>query len=148
MINDNIDEVEVEKAMPIADMIAQDKEDIKRGRKKFILSDEQLVYLKKLAMLQCTYEEIGSFFDCDGSTICKNYRYQVEAGWEMGKISLRRKQWRLADSSAAMAIFLGKQYLNQTDKVSFVDKELAGQEIGLYKEEDHLTKERFDGFYN
>lgn len=33
-----------------------------------------------------------------------------------GKISLRRKQFRMAESNAAMAIWLGKQYLGQKDK--------------------------------
>lgn len=33
----------------------------------------------------------------------------------IGKISLRRKQWKLAERSATMAIFLGKQYLDQRD---------------------------------
>ena len=33
----------------------------------------------------------------------------------LGKISLRRSQWRLAEKSATMAIWLGKQYLGQKD---------------------------------
>lgn len=32
-----------------------------------------------------------------------------------GKISLRRSQFALAKKNAAMAIFLGKQYLGQSD---------------------------------
>ena len=35
----------------------------------------------------------------------------------LGKISLRRNQWRLAEKSATMAIWLGKQYLGQKDQV-------------------------------
>ena len=35
----------------------------------------------------------------------------------LGKISLRRSQWRLAEKSATMAIWLGKQYLGQKDQV-------------------------------
>ena len=38
-----------------------------------------------------------------------------------GKISLRRAQFRLAEKSAAMAIFLGKNYLGQTDHVEVED---------------------------
>ena len=34
-----------------------------------------------------------------------------------GKISLRRMQWRLAEKNASMAIWLGKQYLDQKDVV-------------------------------
>jgi hypothetical protein len=36
---------------------------------------------------------------------------------ETGKISLRRRQWQLAEKSPAMAIFLGKNILGQTDKM-------------------------------
>ena len=35
----------------------------------------------------------------------------------LGKISLRRNQWRLAEKNATMAIWLGKQYLGQKDQV-------------------------------
>jgi hypothetical protein len=39
-----------------------------------------------------------------------------DGGKEEGKISLRRKQLRLAEKSAGMAIFLGKNYLDQADR--------------------------------
>lgn len=40
----------------------------------------------------------------------------LEQGKEGGKTSLRRTQFALAKKSAAMAIFLGKNYLDQTDR--------------------------------
>lgn len=40
----------------------------------------------------------------------------LEKGKEEGKTSLRRTQFRLAQKNAAMAIFLGKNYLDQTDR--------------------------------
>lgn len=86
---------------------------------------------KKLCGLQCTLEEIAGFFDCSGDTIerwCKRElgisfadafkRFSVG-----GKISLRRNQFKLAEKSAAMAIFLGKQYLEQKDSFEYEDKE-------------------------
>ena len=36
---------------------------------------------------------------------------------EIGKSSLRRIQFRLAEKNASMAIFLGKQYLGQKDVI-------------------------------
>lgn len=39
--------------------------------------------------------------------------YAIKRG--SGKISLRRAQFELAKKNAAMAIFLGKQYLGQSD---------------------------------
>lgn len=86
---------------------------------------------KKLCGLQCTLEEIAGFFDCSSDTIerwCKRElgisfadafkRFSVG-----GKISLRRNQFKLAEKSAAMAIFLGKQYLEQKDSFEYEDKE-------------------------
>lgn len=39
----------------------------------------------------------------------------------LGKISLRRAQFKLAEKSAAMAIFLGKNYLGQRDSFEVTD---------------------------
>ncbi|TIQ06757.1 MAG: hypothetical protein E5X57_24210 [Mesorhizobium sp.] len=40
----------------------------------------------------------------------------LEVGKEQGKVSLRRTQFRLAAKNAGMAIFLGKNILDQTDR--------------------------------
>lgn len=86
---------------------------------------------EKLCGIQCTEQEICYFFEVCEDTLnswCKR-TYTNEEGKpmtfaeiyktkrEIGKMSLRRKQWALADKSAAMAIFLGKNYLGQSDKV-------------------------------
>jgi hypothetical protein len=39
----------------------------------------------------------------------------------IGKVSLRRTQWQLAEKSVPMAIFLGKNYLGQTDRAEVED---------------------------
>lgn len=39
------------------------------------------------------------------------------------KIKLRRNQLKLSEKSAAMAIWLGKQYLGQRDMIEYEDKE-------------------------
>ena len=78
---------------------------------------------KGLCRIQCTLGEIAGVFECSEDTIerwCKRelgepfadvYK-KYSAG---GKMSLRRLQFKLAEKSAAMAIFLGKQYLGQRD---------------------------------
>ena len=78
---------------------------------------------ESLCGLQCTLPEIADFFECSEDTIqrwCKRTYgetfaviYNKRRG--RGLISLRRAQFKLAEKSAAMAIFLGKQYLGQTD---------------------------------
>ena len=94
----------------------------KGGRpKKYI--DKQL--FEQLCGLQCTLEEMEAFFSCDHKTIARWCRETYEGKRfsqvfrekrQIGKISLRRKQLRLAERSAAMAIFLGKNYLGQKDE--------------------------------
>lgn len=86
---------------------------------------------KKLCGMQATLAEISGFFDVSDDTIerwCKR-TFKDDKGEPMGfsavwdkysangKISLRRYQFELAKRNAAMAIFLGKQYLGQRDVI-------------------------------
>lgn len=80
---------------------------------------------ENLCGLMCTREEIAGFFDCSEDTIerwCKrtykeNFAVIFKKHSAKGKISLRRNQLRLSETNAAMAIFLGKNYLGQSDMV-------------------------------
>ena len=87
-----------------------------------------------LCGLQCTKDEICAFFDVTDKTLESWCRRTYKAGFSevfsqkrgLGKISLRRSQWRLAEKSATMAIWLGKQYLDQKDRIeSTVDGEVT-----------------------
>lgn len=79
---------------------------------------------ESLCNLQCTIEEIAGFFKCNKDTInawCKRtynegFSETYKKYSQNGKISLRRYQYRLAEKNASMAIWLGKQWLGQTDK--------------------------------
>lgn len=84
----------------------------------------------KLCTLQCTLAEIAGFFGCSEDTIERavkrdkrmsfaDYFSQKRVG---GKIALRRSQFQLAEKNAAMAIWLGKQYLDQRDDIQNADK--------------------------
>ena len=80
---------------------------------------------ENLCGLQCTLEEICGWFGVTDKTLdgwCKRtYHASFSEVFKQkrgaGKISLRRSQWRLAEKSAAMAIWLGKQYLGQRDQI-------------------------------
>ena len=80
---------------------------------------------ENLCGLQCSLEEICGWFDVTDKTLdswCKRtYHASFSEVFRQkrgaGKISLRRSQWRLAEKSAAMAIWLGKQYLGQRDQI-------------------------------
>lgn len=83
---------------------------------------------KNLCAIFCTLDEIAGVFDCSPDTVerwCKRElkmsfaeAYKKESG--RGKSSLRRAQFKLAEKSAAMAIFLGKNYLGQTDNPAVI----------------------------
>ncbi len=86
---------------------------------------------EKLCGLQCTKEEICGWFDITDKTLDAWCKREYKMGFsdiyhkkaEVGKISLRRAQFKLAEKSAAMAIFLGKNYLGQRDSIEYEDKE-------------------------
>ena len=101
----------------------------KAGRPAIEIDKKQF---ENLCGLQCTEEEIAAWFKCSIDTIdrwCKrtyetNFADIYKVYSANGKISLRRTQLRLAEKSAAMAIFLGKNMLGQTDKVEQVITEV------------------------
>lgn len=90
------------------------------GRRRIEIDQRQF---EQLCFMQCTLGEIAGWFGCSEDTIqrwCKRtYRKtfgEVYAGKSQGgRISLRRAQFELAKKSPAMAIWLGKQYLGQSD---------------------------------
>ena len=78
---------------------------------------------EKLCGYQSTQQEICWWFGVTDNTLnawCKRtYHMSFSEVFAqkrgMGLISLRRMQFQLAEKSAAMAIFLGKNYLGQKD---------------------------------
>ena len=81
---------------------------------------------ENLCKIQCTRKEIQGVFGVAERTIngwCrrnydgKSFKEVYETFSDHGKASLRRMQWKLAAKSSAMAIFLGKNILGQTDKI-------------------------------
>lgn len=103
----------------------------KAGRPKIVWTNEQYKVLEGLCSIQATIEEIENVLQIDHKTLyrlCREH-YKDEKGRPMdfsqvykkysvsGKISLRRMQFKCADAgNATMLIWLGKQYLGQTDK--------------------------------
>lgn len=93
----------------------------KGGRPKSKINFKSLDAMLKI---QCTGEECASILNIDYDTLnaillrekgksFSEYSAIKRAG---GKMSLRRRQFKMAESSPAMAIWLGKQYLDQKDK--------------------------------
>lgn len=126
----------------------------KRGRPLAEFDKKEFV---NLVGMGCTQEEISWWFRDDTgkpanidtlSRWCKrtfgeNFQeYYKKNGGVAMKISLRKNQMRLSEKSAAMAIFLGKNYLGQKDSfesdnkdaVEKLDKILEGLEQNAVKE--------------
>ena len=101
------------------------------------------VELEKLCALQCTKAEIAGFFNVSEDTVerwCKRtYKESFAVVFANkrsdGKISLRRSQFRLAEKDSRMAIWLGKQYLEQKEPID--EKRL---EIELLKLESQIKE--------
>jgi len=75
---------------------------------------------RRLAEIQCTIDEIAHVLGVSDTTLKRNVEFRAiyDQAREKGKTSLRRLQWAAARrGSTAMLIWLGKQYLGQTDRV-------------------------------
>ena len=81
------------------------------------------ILAEKLANIMCTQEEIATMFDCDVRTLQRDEEFcrVFKKGKENGKMSLRRNQWKLSERNTTMAIWLGKQYLGQKDKIDNIN---------------------------
>lgn len=87
--------------------------------------------IEKLANIQCTQEEISSFLGISVRTLQRDEEFCriYKKGIENGKMSLRRIQYKLAEKNTTMAIWLGKQYLGQTDKIENTNKNDINNQI-------------------
>lgn len=75
--------------------------------------------VEKLASIQCTVAEIATVMSVSESYLNHNTRFMQihKKGLDEGRMSLRRLQWGKAkEGNTTMLIWLGKQYLGQSDK--------------------------------
>jgi hypothetical protein len=86
---------------------------------KEIVMDQVLYWIE----LQASAEEVAGSFRVSVDTLDRKLREELGMGFAelhkkcmgAGKLSLRRHQFALAQKSASMAIFLGKNWLGQKD---------------------------------
>lgn len=86
---------------------------------------------ENLCSIQCTKDEIAGVLSVDDNTIDRWVKRTYKCTFSeiykklsaKGKMSLRRTQFKLAEKSPAMAIFLGKQMLGQKDHIEYEDTE-------------------------
>lgn len=89
---------------------------------KLVESDELLKQIEGLGRIQCTQREAAAVLRVHADTfrafLHSNEKAMVawENGLENGKASLRRHQYKMAETNPTMAIWLGKQWLGQKDR--------------------------------
>src|SRR5450755_1340672 len=82
-----------------------------------------LVELEKLSSLHPSDSEIASWFGVSTKTIERrksepDFAEALERGRSKGTLNLRRIQYKMAETNAVMAIFLGKNLLGQSDQIT------------------------------
>jgi hypothetical protein len=103
-----------------------------------ITNDEATIKrIRELGGLQCTISEVAGVLQCHEETVRAFFQRHEKAarafheGRENGKASLRRMQFVQAKRSAAMGIWLGKNYLGQRDSdPGSIDRGSLSDEIG------------------
>ena len=95
--------------------------------------------LEQLAAIGCTSEEMASILDCSKDTLERRFAAVIKKGRDRAKMSLRRAQYTAALGRPAviqngvvvtpaappnitMQIWLGKQMLEQKDKIESTQK--------------------------
>ena len=97
----------------------------KIGRPNFDFTPKVLEQIKNMASYMCSKAEIGKIIGCSESTINRNQ--SAQEAWEQGvaiaKQAIRKTQFDIATklNSSIMAMWLGKVYLGQTDKIQNTD---------------------------
>jgi hypothetical protein len=106
----------------------------KGGRPRILTpTAEILKQVDGLGRIQCTTREGAAFFRVSEPTFLKfladdpDAKEAFEDGKGSGCVSLLRTQFELSKKNAAVCIFLGKQYLGQTDRQ---DHRLTGADGG------------------
>ena len=107
-------------------------------------------HFEGMCKIQCTKDEMCGIFQVDEKTLTKwceeTYKLSFSDAYKKlastGKMSLRRQQFKSAENgNVTMQIWLGKQWLGQTDKVESSNINIA-TETALERIEN-IIKKRF-----
>ena len=104
----------------------------KGGRPKIEVNYDMI---KKLASIFCTGEEIADILEISYDTLERRIKSKYKCSFadyikkynNTGKASLRRMQFKSAEAgNATLQVWLGKQYLGQTDKqeIDYTEKKI------------------------
>jgi hypothetical protein len=109
-------------------------------RKKLDIDPNQV---QLLASAFCTNEEIAAKLGCSPDTLTRRFADPLKRGRDSAKASLRAKQFQLAmKGNVTLLIWLGKQYLGQSDKVDMtpIEGQSPRQHTVVFKRHDGKEK--------
>lgn len=105
----------------------------RRGPKlKGPTTEEDFEVFESLCKIQCTMHEIAAFFNCDTDTLAKRVQQYYGGKFSVifrgyrkrGLVSLRRVQYEKAIAgNVPLLVWLGKQYLGQSEEPGEYDKD-------------------------
>lgn len=110
------------------------------GRPKIVWSDKQYASLEYMALIHCTQKEMAGVMHVDEDTLNRLIKVRYDCSFSEfyerysanGNMSLRRAQFKSAEAgNTSMQIWLGKQWLGQTDH----------QEIAISSHDDDTVRE-------
>lgn len=108
------------------------------GRRPKEISARQVA---RLASRFCTHAEIAAAVGCSTKTIQRRFVQVVARGRACGQKRLRYLQWKQATKgSTPMLIWLGKQYLDQTDKADLTTTTTVLDPIEAYNLDPDLME--------
>jgi hypothetical protein len=96
-----------------------------RPKRQFSVEEKQLI--EEYALDNCHIDTISLALGIAKNTLIRHYGTFIKKKRAEGRVRLRGYQTKLAKSNPAMAIFLGKNELDQTDKQIIVDETQARQ---------------------
>lgn len=114
-----------------------EKRNMGKGRPRWYLTDDGVRMVEKMSSWGCTLKEIAAAMGIHVNTLMAQHNRKYldparERGLEAQKTSIRLAQKRIMESgSATMAMFLGKNYLGQSDKseIQLTDKRVDDMTI-------------------
>lgn len=120
----------------------------KMGRPEKEINQKQF---EQLCAIQCTIEEVEAVLDVSADTLekwCKKtygttFSKVFKVKRELGKASLRRSGFQMAQSNPSVHIFYAKNHLGMTDQIVVEDKEAIDKLDEILKSvKDAAAKEK------
>lgn len=108
------------------------------GRPKRTWTEAQISQIDDLASINCKDYTIAECLDVPLNSLKRHFGKRMIQKRAQGRVKLRQYQEGMAKTSPAMAIFLGKNELNQTDKQDITQ---SGQGLQIVINEPEKVKE-------